>query len=192
MKKAILASNSPRRKELMGYLPLEFSVMPADIDETFSNELSIEENVMRTACLKAKEVEKRGAFSQCDFIIASDTVVSINNVVLGKPHDYDDAIRMLKLLSGACHSVFSGVCIISKEKTLSFYDETKVLFAAMSEKEIEEYVKTNEPMDKAGAYAIQGDARLFIEQIEGNYDNVVGLPLAKLYSVLKKEFNLLG
>ena len=192
MRKAILASASPRRVELMNYIPLEFTCEAADIDETFSNKLSVEDNVMHTAYLKAKAVYDKHGLSNADYVISADTVVSKDGLVLGKPKDEKDAFRMLELLSGSQHSVFSGVCIISKEKTLTFCDETIVDFRELSKKEIENYIKTKEPTDKAGAYAIQGYARIFVKEIIGNYENVMGLPISRLYDILKREFGLEG
>lgn len=190
MKKVILASQSPRRAELIQYLPVEYEIISADIDETFANEMTITENIMRIAYKKAAKVKQLYQDNDYDFIISADTAVCYNDIVMGKPKDEEDAHFMLKTLSGDTHSVYTGICVLSKEKTLTFYEETLVTFRSLTDEEILNYIATKEPMDKAGAYGIQGYAKLFVEEIRGNYENVIGLPIAKLYEVLKTKFSL--
>lgn len=190
MKKVILASQSPRRVELMKHLPVRTTVISANIDETFSTEMTISENSMRIAYQKANKVKQTLSEADYDFIISADTTVSYNDIVMGKPKDEADAYFMLKTLSGDTHSVYTGVCILSKEKTLTFCEETLVTFRSLSDKEISDYIATKEPMDKAGAYGIQGRAKIFVESINGNYENVIGLPISKLYNILQIEFGL--
>lgn len=190
MKKVILASQSPRRAELMSYLPVQTKILSADTDESFLNEMTISENTMRIAYQKASKVKQLMKDEDYDFIISADTTVAYNDIVMGKPKDEDDARYMLKTLSGDTHSVYTGVCILAKEKTLTFCEETLVTFRSLSDKEITDYILTKEPMDKAGAYGIQGKAKVFVESIQGNYENVVGLPVSKLYNILQTEFGL--
>lgn len=176
----ILASQSPRRQELMKLTGLEFTVKPSDADETVSQSLSPEETVKFLSMKKALALKNEN-----DIIIGADTVVSIDGKILGKPKDDKDAYNMLKLLSGRTHSVFTGVTVIKNEKSETFSCETKVTFYPLSDEEIKEYVKTGEPRDKAGAYGIQQRGGLFVEKIEGDYNNVVGLPVAQLLRVIK-------
>ncbi len=186
----ILASASPRRKEILSLLDIPFKVMVSDADESADRTLPpyfIAESLsLKKAVAVAKNV------SSHSLIIGADTIVVSDNIILGKPKDNDDAKNMLKNLSGKWHSVISGVTVLDTKsaKSESFYVETKVKFATLSDEEINSYIKTNEPCDKAGAYGIQGKGSKFIEKIEGDYFNVVGLPLQKLYTVLKKEFGL--
>ena len=186
----ILASQSPRRKELLSLLDIPFKIMVSDADETVDAGLPphfIAESLsLKKAAAVAKNVETPA------IIIGADTIVLSEDEILGKPKDEDDAKNMLSALSGKWHKVISGVAIFrtTDAKSESFYVETNVKFSNLSEREISDYIKTNEPMDKAGAYGIQGKGAKFIEKIEGDYFNVVGLPLSKLYQVLKKEFNI--
>lgn len=178
----ILASQSPRRKELLKLLGLEFEIHVSNIDETINTELSIQDMVMDLAYQKAKKV-----FNQFpdDVVIGSDTIVVNNNNILGKPKSRDDAFNMLKELSGKVHSVITAVSILTPKHDKIFYNETKVTFYKLSDKEIYKYIDTNEPMDKAGAYGIQGHAAKFVKSIEGDYYTVMGLPIGMLYQNLK-------
>lgn len=171
----ILASQSPRRRELLKYITDDFKVMSSDVDETLPKGISPADAVLYLSKIKAEPFR-----NEDDMIIGADTVVSIENKILGKPKDYDDAKNMLKQLSGKWHSVFTGVTIIKGNFSKSFYVETKVKFFDLSEQEIDNYIKTNEPMDKAGAYGIQGYGSLLVEKIDGDYFNVVGLPISRL------------
>ena len=186
----ILASASPRRKELLSLLDISFKIMVSDADETIDLSLPpyfIAESLsLKKAASVAKNVTKHS------LIIGADTIVCKDGKILGKPKDEQDAFNMLKTLSGDWHSVISGVTVLDSKsaKSESFYVETKVKFAHLSDDEINDYIKTKEPNDKAGAYGIQGKGSRFIEKIDGDYFNVVGLPIQKLYTVLKKEFNI--
>ena len=186
----ILASASPRRKEILSLLNIPFKIMVSDADETFDENLApyfIAESLsLKKAAAVAKNVKEHA------LVIGADTIVVSDGRILGKPDGEECAYNMLKSLSGKWHSVISGVTVLDNKsaKSESFYVETKVKFAPLSDDEITSYIKTKECMDKAGAYAIQGFGAKFIEEICGDYFNVVGLPLQKLYSVLKKEFNI--
>lgn len=177
----ILASASPRRKELLNKITDDFLCIPADIDETVpENEKA--ENAPEYLSLKKAECV---AESYPDSIVlGSDTGVFCDGVMLGKPCDRDDAVRMLKMLSGRTHSVITGCALVKGDKKVSFSCETKVTFYELSDMEIENYVSTGECDDKAGAYGIQGKGALLIKEIKGDYFNVVGLPVAMLYREL--------
>lgn len=181
--KIILASASPRRQELLKYIVPEFEVKPADIDETLPADVPPEKAAEFLAVQKAKHTAKQ--YPEC-VVIGSDTVVIIDSTILGKPADKADAERMLKLLSGRTHKVVTGVCIACGEKTDSFSCETKVKFYPLTEEEILDYIATGEPMDKAGAYGIQGYGSILAEGIEGDFFNVMGLPVAMLKRRLEK------
>lgn len=183
--KIILASGSPRRKEILENAGYDFEIVTADADESLKSGISPDEAVKYLAELKGDAVRKVAD----GVIISADTVVAFENEILGKPKNEDDAFRMLKLLSGKTHSVYTGVCVQNGEKKAVFSEKTAVKFYELSDEEIIAYVKTGEPMDKAGAYGIQGKGAVLVEKIEGDYLNVVGLPLARLSRVLK-EFDI--
>lgn len=173
----ILASSSPRRKELLAGLGLEFTVIPSDVSEEIEETYSPEEIVKELAHRKAEAVAR-----QVDqgLIIGSDTIVVLDGEVLGKPRDKAEAFSMLTRLQGREHEVFSGLSIIDA-KTYAYetgFQSTKVLMRGLSDSEIKQYIATDEPMDKAGAYAIQGIGATLVEGINGDYFTVVGLPLA--------------
>ena len=172
----ILASASPRRAELLRTLGLEFEVRPVEMDETPLPGESPQDHVIRLAEAKATT---NSVDDESSLVIGCDTVVIVGREILGKPRSADDARRMLRLLQGKAHEVISAVAI-SGGKTVSGFSETSVTFAPMIEQEIDWYVATGEPMDKAGAYGIQGYAALFVSKIRGSYSNVVGLPLELL------------
>lgn len=186
----ILASASPRRKEILMLLDIPFKIMVSDADESYDASMPpyfIAESLsLKKAAAVAKNIDSHA------ILIGADTIVVCDGKILGKPRDEEDAKNMLKSLSGKCHSVISGVTVLDNKsaKSKSFYVETKVKFSHLTDSEIDEYVKTKEPMDKAGSYAIQSKGAKFIEEINGDYFNVVGLPLQKLYEVLKCEFNI--
>ncbi len=182
--KVILASNSPRRKELLGVITADFTVCPSLCEENVPENISPFETAEYLARLKALEVASRYKDA---VVLGADTCVLAENRVLGKPKDRDEAKRMLKLLSGKTHSVVTGCAVVKKGNCQSFSVETKVEFYSLSEKEIEDYVSSSEPYDKAGGYGIQGKASLFVKGIIGDYFNVVGLPIAELNRVLKDE-----
>jgi septum formation protein len=188
----VLASASPRRQELLRNAGIPFTVQPADIDETPLAGESPRECAERLARAKALAVFQRNP-QKC--VLGADTIVVVDDTVLGKPRDAEDAARMLRRLSGREHGVITGVCVVtpvtsrqlpvaSKVKTAS--ETTLVTFCELSDDEIRFYVATGEPMDKAGAYAIQGLASRWIPRIEGDYSNVVGLPVALVYRMLRE------
>lgn len=172
----ILASNSPRRRELLTLAGIEYTVIPSECDEILPEKITPAEAVEELARQKADDVFRRHPDSM---IIAADTVVASGDTILGKPKNEDDAFNMLSSLSGRVHTVFTGVCIKTREKTDIFHCNTDVEFYELTEKEIRDYIATKEPMDKAGAYGIQGKGSLLVKSINGDYFNVVGLPLAE-------------
>ena len=181
----ILASASPRRAELLAMVGQDFEVMVSHADETMCPFISVEEQTMACAAAKAHAVAERVDDGDKRPIVACDTIVLVDREVLGKPHDADDARRMLKLLSGRSHQVISGVCILARGIERRFYESTDVRFRELSDAEIEDYVLSGEPLDKAGSYGIQGKASLFVQGIHGDYFNVVGLPLCHLMQELE-------
>ena len=183
----ILASKSPRRKELIGRLGIPFEICPADVDESVVTETDPEKTVLALAELKAQAVFKE---HPNDLVLGCDTVVAIDGKILGKPRSVDEAKEMLSLLSGKSHVVFSGVALMNGEKTVCRAVATKVHFAPLTEEETLWYLDSGEPFDKAGAYGIQGLGGLFVTHIEGDYKAVVGLPLQALYQMLKEEFGV--
>lgn len=178
----ILASGSPRRRELLNTLGLSFTVCPAGGEENAPEGAGPEEIVKALSRAKAEEVSRRFAG---DLIIAADTIVYLDGRVLGKPKDEADARAMLASLSGRAHEVYTGVTVMLGEDTLCESECTKVFFRELSAEEIESYVASGDPMDKAGAYGIQGRASLMVERLEGDYFNVMGLPLCRLGKMLK-------
>lgn len=189
--RVVLASASPRRKELLKRAGVAFEILPAVGEEIVTGKEPAQV-VMGLAFKKAKEVSGRLAEEGEGelLILGADTVVTYDGAILGKPGDEADAVRMLSLLSGSTHSVFTGVALIYQakgtERILNFYQETKVTMYPMTPAEIQSYVRSGEPMDKAGAYGIQGRGAVFIEKIDGDYNNVVGLPIARVYQEMKK------
>jgi septum formation protein len=182
--KLILASQSPRRAELLANSGFEFTVRPADVDERYYPNESPEDYVVRVARAKAE-----ACADECrngSVVLAADTVVVARGEILGKPADRLDAIRMLKLLSGAVHDVFTGVVVASRDQELATAVRTRVSLLPLSMDEINWYIDTGEPEGKAGAYAIQGHAARFIDRIDGSWSNVVGLPIATVYQLLKR------
>lgn len=180
--KIILASASPRRKELLKNIFDEFEIIPAEVDETLNERIKAENAAEYLASKKAGYVADKYPEA---LVIGSDTTVVIGDTILGKPEDKNDARRMLKLLSGKTHKVITGVNVFYKGKETSFSEVTEVVFFKLTEEEIEEYLSTGEWSDKAGAYGIQGKAGLFAEKINGDYNNVVGLPVARLNRIIK-------
>jgi septum formation protein len=178
----ILASRSPRRAELLRAAGIEFTVRTADIDETPREGESPEDYVVRLAHEKALAV-RCGAD---EIILGADTTVVLYGQILGKPNDAEDAVRMLTSLEGRRHEVMTGICILRGEESFVDIATTAVWFGDMTPQEVADYVASEEPMDKAGAYAIQGLASRYIERIDGSYSNVVGLPLALVYRILRR------
>ena len=171
----ILASKSPRRKELLSLITEDFVIKTADVDESLPNNIEPASAVEYLSKIKA-EPFNNGA----DTVIGADTVVAVDGKILGKPKDRDDAYNMLKMLSGKYHSVFTGVTVISPTESITFSVETKVKFFDLTDDEINAYIDTSEPYDKAGGYGIQGKGSLLVEKIKGDYFNVVGLPVSTL------------
>ena len=192
MHKIILASQSPRRRELLAQVGIVYEVIPSKVEEKITKSDPVEV-VIELSQQKAFDVVKN---AHCDIedgsvVIGADTIVVQDGNIMGKPKDRDDAIQMLESLQGKTHSVYTGVTLYYKDVqepvSVSFAKETKVTFYKMSRDEIEAYVNTKEPMDKAGAYGIQGLSAVFIEKIDGDYNNVVGLPVAAIYQEMKKR-----
>lgn len=188
----ILASASPRRKELLLGAGFDLEIEPANVDESRLSHEDPLAYVERLARAKAEAtLRAHGTLSIGGVLLAADTIVWTHDQVLGKPQDEGDARRMLQELSGHPHSVSTGVCLMmgiegGKTATRSFVETTTVAFRAIADDEIRAYVATGEPMDKAGAYAIQGGAGRFVEQLDGDYDNVVGLPVSRVLEELER------
>jgi septum formation protein len=181
-KKLVLASASPRRSEILSVAGFEFDIIPSKAEE-ISEGLPPEEAARANALLKAKDVFNK---SSDGVVIGADTVVTIDGEILGKPKDREDAFNMLKSLSGRKHYVITGYAVISEDFETSSYCSTEVVFRDLSDKEIYAYIDTLEPMDKAGSYAIQEKGSLFIESMNGDFFNVVGLPVSEIAEILKK------
>ena len=183
MTNLVLASQSPRRKELLAILGYAFTVVPSSIDETPAVGESPETFVVRVAREKGVEVASRVSQS---VVLAADTVVTIDNEILGKPADEDDAVRMLTRLSGRDHWVYTAITLVNqlKPETLEGLERTRVWFVRLTEGQILDYIRRENVLDKAGAYAIQGYAGVYIPKIEGNYFNVMGLPLPLVHELL--------
>lgn len=181
----ILASQSPRRRELLTQMGLPFTVRVADIDEQLQRDLPPAELVARISAEKAAAVAAEVNDPDA-LIIAADTVVTVDGTVLGKPRDEADAKRMLSLLSGRAHRVFTGFTLQQGARVVSHSEETEVHFRPLSDEEISAYIATGEPMDKAGAYGIQGRGSLLVRSLSGDYFNVMGLPVCALGQALKE------
>ncbi len=191
MKNFILASQSPRRQEILREAGVMHRVIPSDADENIiSTALSPERYVMELALLKGAAVAKNAG--KDDIIISADTVVVLDGEIMGKPKDFDDAKGMLMRLSGRWHSVLTGYSVIqgSDGEASVKYEETKVKFREITEKEALHYIRSGECMDKAGSYGIQGKGRLLVERIDGDYFNVVGLPICALAKMLKEDYGI--
>ena len=178
----ILASQSPRRKELLGLFGVPFTVRVADIDETMDFSAPAAEEVARVSRLKALAIPREDD----DVLIAADTIVVCQGRILGKPRDEAEAYAMLRLLSGRDHQVMTGVTVLRGKEERVFTQITDLHFRELSDKEIYRYIATGEPLDKAGAYGIQGGAALFCEKMDGDYYNVMGLPVCRLGETLKE------
>lgn len=188
--KVVLASSSPRRSHLLRQIGISFIVDPSSIDESTSKSIDPEDFVLELAQKKGLDVAPRHKHS---LIIASDTIVCLNNKMLGKPVNNEEAKEMLFLLSDSTHEVFSGVFVgltddrFEISESFTFYERTKVTFSALTELEVNSYIATGSPFDKAGGYGIQDDrGALFVKEIEGDYYNVVGFPLHSFYQHMKK------
>lgn len=182
----ILASQSPRRREMFDRLGLDYTALTSDADETVTESLTPADYVKTLALRKARALSS----SDEDLVIAADTVVALDGEIFGKPTDYADAFRMISAFSGKTHEVYTAFALIKDGKSYSEAVATRVTFRALSEREIAYYIEKEAPYDKAGAYGIQEMAGIFVEKVEGNFDNVVGLPLCQVEMALKREFAL--
>jgi len=178
----ILASQSPRRKELLGLFHIPFTVRIADIDETMDPAAPAFDEVARLSRAKAEAIPREPG----DVVVAADTVVVCGGQVLGKPRDEEDALRMLRMLSGRDHQVMTGMTVLRGSRAVTVTEVSDIHFRPLSDREILAYIRTGEPMDKAGAYGAQGFASLFVEHLDGDFFNVMGLPLCALGKMLKK------
>ena len=178
----ILASASPRRRELMGLYHVPFVIRAADIDETMDPKLAPADEVARLSRAKALAVPREAG----DVVVAADTIVVCDSTVLGKPHSQEEAVAMLTMLSGRAHQVMTGITVLRDGEARTHTEITDIHFRPLSEGEIRAYVATGEPMDKAGSYGIQGGAALFCTGLEGDYYNVVGLPVCRLGQILRE------
>ena len=194
VKRIILASASPRRREVLEKIGLKFDVIPSDADENISKDMPCGEYVSALAKLKGESVRdaliKKGEDLSETLIISCDTVVYYDKMIIGKPKSDLDARLTLGMLSDSWHGVFSGLCLILGDTEICEYAETDVKFAEISERDIERYVATGEPKGKAGSYAIQGRAAAFVEKIDGDYYNVVGFPLALFSRMMKYDLGI--
>lgn len=179
----VLASASPRRQELLKLIADDFDCIPADVEEIVPDDIDVLKRAEYLACLKACHVAK--GFDKA-VVIGSDTAVIVDDVMLGKPKDEQQAFDMLKMLEGREHKVVTGCCICKGGKSVLFSDVTSVEFYPLDDDEIRAYIKTNEPFDKAGGYGIQGKGALLVKGIKGDYYNVMGLPVALLYRKMKE------
>ena len=187
MNRVILASASPRRKELLTNMGMDFEIIVSDVEEKVTK-VKPSEIVVELSKLKAEDVAGKVEVSPGTLIIAADTLVFLGDERLGKPKDEEDAVKMLKELSGRVHEVITGVTLIynkgNSREEVSFYETTEVTFEKLDEDEIREYVSTGEPMDKAGAYAIQGGAGAFVTGLDGSFENVMGFPVDEVREML--------
>lgn len=193
MTEFVLASASPRRKELLEKMGLQFSIVVSEADEsTVSRDIPVNLYVQELALLKASATAKTLLRNKKALIIAADTIVTLDGEILGKPDGEDGAKKMLSSLSGRTHEVYTGYCVmrISDGKTVCNSVKTEVKFKTLTEQKIRSYIESGEPMDKAGAYGIQGLGSMLIEKINGDYFNVVGLPVSALADTLEEEFEL--
>lgn len=179
----ILASMSPRRREILALAGFEFTVHPADIDESVPDGTPADSAVMMTAQKKAEAVLPYA--SEEDVILAADTVVCLDGVIIGKPATTDEAVKTLRTLSDRTHTVYTGYCLLKGVKRISGVEATNVTFRELDGNEIADYVASGEPMDKAGAYGLQGRGCTFAKRIDGEYFNVIGLPICTIHNCLK-------
>ena len=184
MSKIILASASPRRRELLTQIGLKFEIIPSHKEERMQGN-----SPAQVAMDKAEDIftQISGAEKPDALVIGADTIVALDNMILGKPKDEADALKMLQFLQGKTHQVYTGVCMMMADKTQVFYEKTDVTMYPADEEQLREYIRTGEPMDKAGSYAIQGRGSVFIREIHGDYNNVVGLPVAQIWQRLMRD-----
>ena len=186
MENIILASSSPRRKRLLSEAGFNFEIIVSDAEEICDKFMIPWDLTVQNAQIKASPIAQ---INREKIVIGADTVVSLDNEIFGKPSDMEEAVKMLARLSGRTHIVTTGVCIIQKEKNENFYVNTEVTFKPLSGKEISQYVKVINPLDKAGAYAAQDHGELIIEKYSGSFTNVVGLPMSEVKEALAHSFN---
>ena len=184
--KLVLCSQSPRRREILSMLGKDFEVRVANIDESFDESKPVSEEIKRIAEKKALAIDLKDD----EVLLSFDTVVVCGDLVMGKPKNRCEAIKMLRTYSGTSHGVITGICVRTREKTFTDSEYTEVYFRNLTDCEIEYYVDTNKPYDKAGGYGIQELAGSFIKKIDGDFYNVVGLPLCRLCEILKEEFSI--
>lgn len=188
--KIILASSSPRRKELLSQIIKDFEIIPSNFDESSINEKKPNKLVEKLSKSKGEEVFTRLNIKEDCLIISSDTIVFLNNKVLGKPKDKDESYRMLKELDNNKHTVYTGLFVLinknGKPKRILTHSKTDIFFKKLTDKEILDYINSENTLDKAGAYAIQGKAREFVKETKGNIETVIGLDIEKLSKILKK------
>lgn len=185
-----LASKSKRRQKILQNLGISFKIAHSDADEKNVPDLPPDEFVSGLAVRKLRSALELKNYDDDDLIICADTVVSYDGLIMGKPESEEDAFTMLTMLSGDWHEVYTGLALCVGGKIAVDYEVTRVKFRELSPREIEEYIASGEPMDKAGAYGIQDTAGIFVERIEGDFFNIVGLPVCKLGMMLKDEFNI--
>lgn len=188
--KIVLASKSPRRREILSNIGMKFDIMECDVDETICGTSMKPEDVVKSLALRKAEYAAKKI--DCDaYIIGADTIVVLDSKIMGKPKDKENAAKMLRCLSGRWHNVYSGICVMNSRSGEYYtdFESTAVKIKELSDSEIHRYVESGEPMDKAGSYAIQGIGGLIVERIDGCYFNVVGLPVFKL-SRLMEKFNI--
>lgn len=181
-KPLILASASPRRKELLELVQIPFEIHVSEVEEKIDENTSPAEVVMSLAVQKAEDVAQHYPHA---IVLGADTIVTYGSQMLGKPHSKEEAMETLRLLSGNVHEVYTGVALVSGDKTFTFYERTEVTFWKLSEEEIQAYVETGEPLDKAGSYGIQGKGAALVKKINGDYYSVVGLPVARIVRELR-------
>ncbi len=187
MYQIILASASPRRKEILEQVGISFQVHPSQNEEIITKNIP-QDIVMELSEIKAMEVAE--FYGEGNLIIGADTLVVLDGQVMGKPKNEQEAFSMIESIQGRWHQVYTGVTVIikgKKEDKITFYEETKVCVKSMNQKEIQQYILSKEPYDKAGGYGIQGLFALYVSEIQGDYNNIVGFPIAKLYSVLEQK-----
>ena len=189
LNKIILASASPRRRELLTRENFNFCVFPSNAKEESECDTDPRDLALANARLKAEEVSEK--FPNCP-VLGADTIVVLNGEVFGKPKDVPSALEMLRTLSGSTHNVVSGIAVRYQGKTVTSFEQTKVTFRKIDDDEIMSYIESGEPFDKAGGYGIQDKASVFVKKIDGDYFNVVGLPVFNFFSVLKNDFGLDG
>ena len=188
MSKIILASASPRRRELLTQIGLKFEIMPSHKEERMQENRPAQV-VMGLAMDKAEDIFGQvGEDEKTDvLVIGADTIVALDNIILGKPKDEEYALKMLRFLQGKTHQVYTGVCMVTADEAQVFYEKTDVTMYPADEEQLIEYIRTGEPMDKAGSYAIQGQGCVLVQEIHGDYNNVVGLPVAQIWQRLMKD-----